>query len=53
MILIDSIYIHQSGGKTLLNYFLSKLENEHKDYTLLLDSRIDKNCFSILNKPTN
>ena len=49
MILIDSIYIHQSGGKTLLNYFLSKLENEHKDYTLLLDSRIDKNCFSILN----
>lgn len=49
MILIDSIYIHQSGGKILLHYFLANLEKEHKDYTLLLDSRMDKRFFSILN----
>jgi len=48
MILIDSIYIHQSGGKYLLNYFLSNLDKEHEDYTLLLDHRIDKTFVSIL-----
>jgi glycosyltransferase involved in cell wall biosynthesis len=41
MLLIDAIYIHKSGGKSLLVYFLSELQKQEKAFTVLLDSRID------------
>lgn len=41
MLLIDAIYIHESGGKSLLVYFLSELQKQEKAFTVLLDSRID------------
>jgi glycosyltransferase involved in cell wall biosynthesis len=41
MLLIDTIYIHESGGKSLLVYFLSELQKQKKEFTVLLDSRID------------
>ena len=48
MILIDTVYIHQSGGKTLLNYFLVNLEAHEIEYALLLDSRIDASFIDTL-----
>ena len=41
MTLIDAIYIHDLGGKLLLEYFINKLEKKHlKNFYFLLDERI-------------
>ena len=39
MVLIDSIYTHNSGGRTLLNNLVSKFENEDFDQYFLFDKR--------------
>lgn len=48
MILIDATYIHESGGKTLLEYFITSLINIGKPFHLLLDNRFESNCLSHL-----
>lgn len=57
MILFDSIYIHQGGGRTILNILISNiLENNLDDYYFIIDKRynddllkkIPKEQFSIL-----
>jgi glycosyltransferase involved in cell wall biosynthesis len=50
MLLIDAIYINNSGGKILLDYLISELEknNIHAEY--LLDSRIKGKHFPINHK---
>jgi glycosyltransferase involved in cell wall biosynthesis len=57
MILFDSIYIHQGGGRTILNILISNiLENNSDDYFFIIDQRynddilkkIPKEKFSIL-----
>jgi glycosyltransferase involved in cell wall biosynthesis len=40
MILIDAVYIHESGGKILLEYFINKLGIKKNRYILLLDKRL-------------
>ncbi len=57
MLLIDALYVHNSGGKKLLEYLIFNLENENKKYFILFDDRIDlsfctfltSNKFQILN----
>ena len=40
MILFDSIYIHQGGGKTILNILISNiLESNSDDYFFIIDER--------------
>ena len=42
MILIDAVYIHEAGGKTLLNYLIEKLcDQENEKVFLLLDDRLE------------
>lgn len=43
MILIDSIYINNSGGKILLDYLIEKLEDQDLRVTYLLDERVRNN----------
>lgn len=41
MVLIDAIYIHELGGKILLQYFIDELnKKKYKDFYFLLDKRI-------------
>jgi len=50
MILIDAIYIHELGGKTLLKYFIETLKNKNlENYFFLFDSRLENNFFKDLN----
>jgi len=43
MILIDSIYIHNSGGRALLEILINYTQTQQKDsYYFLIDSRLDK-----------
>lgn len=51
MILIDALYINNGGGMVMLNYLISKLEQQDIDCFYLLDSRIPKDSFKI--KTTN
>ena len=44
MVLIDALYINNGGGKTMLDYLISKLEEQKIDCYYLLDQRI-KNDF--------
>lgn len=47
MTLIDSIYIHNSGGRVLLEILLKKiLHTDLKSFFFLFDSRIDKSLIS-------
>lgn len=39
MLLVDSVYIHESGAKSLLVYFLEQLANNRKDFYILFDDR--------------
>lgn len=39
MLLLDSLYINNSGGKVLLDYLVSKLEEAKKDVYYLFDDR--------------
>ena len=43
MILIDAVYINNSGGKALLDYFIEKIEETNFKIFYLLDSRIISN----------
>lgn len=50
MILIDSVYINNSGGKTLLEYFIQKVPNL-ENYIFLIDTRLPLEVSkSLLNK---
>ncbi|SEM12228.1 glycosyltransferase [Chryseobacterium taichungense] len=40
MILIDAVYINDSGGKILLDYLIEKLENTDRKIYYLLDERL-------------
>ncbi|GAA5086411.1 hypothetical protein GCM10023210_08220 [Chryseobacterium ginsengisoli] len=51
MILIDAIYINNSGGKVLLDYLITELEKTDKEIFYLLDIRIKNEGLTI--KPTN
>lgn len=42
MILIDALYINNSGGKVLLDYLIEELEKTDKEVFYLLDERIKK-----------
>ena len=47
MLFIDAVYIHESGGKALLEYFIEKLIEQRKDFFILFDKRLTS---SILNQ---
>jgi len=51
MILIDAIYIHETGGKVLLDYFVSELEKTNAKVCYLFDNRVSKGSYKI--KDTN
>jgi hypothetical protein len=40
MLFIDAVYIHESGGKALLEYFIEKLIEQRKDFFILFDKRL-------------
>jgi glycosyltransferase involved in cell wall biosynthesis len=40
MIVVDAVYIHESGGKSLLEYFLKELDQAKMHLTLLADERL-------------
>jgi glycosyltransferase involved in cell wall biosynthesis len=40
MLLVDSIYIHESGAKALLEYFIEKLIEQRKHFFILFDKRL-------------
>ena len=44
MLLIDAIYIHESGAKSLLEYFIKKLIEQRKDFFILFDKRLTSSC---------
>jgi len=48
MLLVDSIYVHNSGGKILLEYLLNHLEKSEKKYFVLFDERINSNIYKSL-----
>ncbi len=50
MILVDALYINNSGGKVLLDYLIEKLEVSGLDVFYLLDDRIASNTYSIKNE---
>jgi glycosyltransferase involved in cell wall biosynthesis len=52
MILIDGIYINNSGGMILLDYLIEILESSSLDVCYLLDERIKGNHFKIINNKT-
>lgn len=43
MILIDAVYINNSGGKVLLDYLIEQLEKSDLEIYYLLDKRIENN----------
>ncbi|WKW45559.1 glycosyltransferase [Myroides sp. JBRI-B21084] len=43
MILLDAIYINNSGGKILLDYLITKFESEKLSVFYLLDNRVKNN----------
>lgn len=43
MLLVDAIFINEGGGKVLLDYFITKLEDTQINCLYLLDKRIEKN----------
>ena len=49
MLLIDAIYINDSGGKILLDYLLQELEKTDKKCIYLLDSRVEDKVFFLKN----
>jgi glycosyltransferase involved in cell wall biosynthesis len=40
MIIVDAVYIHESGGKSLLEYFLREIFQANMHITLLADERL-------------
>ena len=47
MILIDAVYINNSGGKILLEYLIENLEKTNLQFFYLLDYRVKNNLFNI------
>lgn len=47
MILIDALYINNSGGKVLLDYLIEELEKTSKEIFYLLDERIQNENHSL------
>lgn len=43
MLLVDAIFINEGGGKVLLDYFITKLEDTQINCLYLLDKRIEEN----------
>lgn len=51
MILFDSIYIHQGGGKTILNILISNIiENNLDDYFFIIDERYSNDILKKISK---
>ena len=50
MILIDAAYIHESGGKALLEYLIYSLKERNKPFYLLLDNRLSGSFIEDLGK---
>ncbi len=51
MILFDSIYIHQGGGKTILNILISNIiENNLDDYFFIIDERCSNDIVKKISK---
>ncbi len=48
MVLIDAVYIHESGGKTLLDYFIRGVLARKCKFILFLDKRITAEFVSLL-----
>jgi glycosyltransferase involved in cell wall biosynthesis len=48
MILIDAVYIHESGGKALLEYLVAVLQKKNKPFFLLLDARLKSDFINVL-----
>jgi len=48
VLIIDAIYIHESGGKALLGYFIEKLIEQRKDFFILFDKRFTSSIFNQL-----
>jgi glycosyltransferase involved in cell wall biosynthesis len=50
MILLDAVYINQSGGKVLLEYFIRNLHERGliSDFFFLFDSRLDSPCLETI-----
>ena len=51
MVLIDALYINNGGGKIMLDYLISKLEERKIDCYYLFDDRIENNCYKIYSSP--
>ena len=47
MVLIDALYINDGGGKIMLDYLISKLEDRKIECYYLFDERIKNNCYEI------
>lgn len=45
MLLIDAVYIHESGGRTLLHYFIKELVKRYQSFKILFDDRIDSDIY--------
>lgn len=50
MILVDALYINNSGGKVLLDYLIESLENSDLEVFYLLDDRINKKDYNFVDK---
>jgi len=48
MLLIDAVYIHESGAKVLLEYFVEQLIEQRKDFFILFDTRLTISCIDKL-----
>jgi len=50
LILIDSVYVHSSGGKTLLEALISFIDHDDlSNYWIVFDSRFDKKYIKSIN----
>ena len=50
MILIDSVYVHNSGGKTLLQALINSIDRDDlRNYWFVFDSRFDNNYIKSIN----
>ena len=43
MILIDAVYINESGGKVLFDYLIEQMERQNLSIFYLIDKRIENN----------
>lgn len=49
MVLIDAIYINNGGGKILLDYLISQINNTNLDIHYLIDARIENKHCKVVN----